>query len=294
MMTYGGRIETAGAPMNLSYPVSTELLTLNFATYKTLESELRRQHDLSILQYRAMSLMQQGRIVDESRLIERLDANASQLSQNLSSLAKRDYASWEPNKGSTRSWMLTRPGMVVLDDADVTVIQVYERYFTKLDSATEQNVLPTLRMTSQTQGTARLKDGNYFDEQSYFESILSIVHATIKSLQSFDLSPVQFRIMFELLQHGPAVKAHLAAKLVLARSTVNWACETLAERGLVRTAGDVSAKSRPVVLTQAGRAETQRAAQGVDQAWCDVRVWTSAEKLGSQKVAEYFVETFAH
>ena len=280
--------------MNLSFPVSTELLTLNFATYKTLESELRRQHDLSILQYRAMSLMQQSSIIEESLLIERLDANASQLSQNLTALAKRDCVSWEPVKGSARSWMLTRHGKAVLDDVDITVIQIYERYFSKLDNVIEQSVLTGLRMASQTRRAIRLKDDDYFDEQSYFENVLSIVHTTTKSLQTYHLSPVQFRIMFELLMHGPAVKAHLAKTLVLKRSTISWACETLVERGLVQAAADTSAKSCPVALTQTGRNEAQNAAQSVDEAWCDVRVWTPTEKRGCQKVAEYFVETFAH
>lgn len=278
--------------MKLSFPVTCELLTLDFSTYKSFESALRRQHDLSILQYRAMSLIHQRGGIAESRMIEALDANASQLSQNLSKLLRRDYVSWMPAAGSARSWSITKLGRAALEEADITVIRIYNQYFVKLSSDLEQSVIPGLRMTSQSQGIIRVKDGGYFDEQAFFESVLSAVQTVTESLQQFDLSPVQFRILFELLQHGPTVKAHLAKSLMLARSTVNWACDTLVERNFVHFVAGASGRAVPVLLTESGRAMVQRAAEYVDRTWCSMRVWSSEEKRYYQQVAEFFVESF--
>lgn len=278
--------------MKLSFPVTSELLTLDFSTYKSFESALRREHDLSILQYRAMSLIHQGGDVAESRMIDELDANASQLSQNLSKLLRLDYVSWAPAAGSAKSWALTKLGRTALEDADITVIRTYNQYFVKLNADLEQNVLPGLRMTSQSQGFIRVKDERYFDEQAFFESVLSAVQTATESLQQFDLSPVQFRILFELLQHGPAVKAHLAKRLMLTRSTVNWAYEALSERGFAHAAAGGLGRAIPIALTEPGRVTAQRAAEHIDRTWCGMRVWSPEEKRHYQQVADYFVEAF--
>ena len=105
-------------------------------------------------------------------------------------------------------------------------------------------------MTSLSRGTIRVKDGGYFDEQAFFETILAIVQTSIEHAKSFDLSPVQLRILFKLLDEGPALKAHLAKKLMLTRSTVNWACEALAERSLLCVVSGASSKAAPVTLTE--------------------------------------------
>ena len=279
--------------MRLLYPISTELLTLDFVTHKALERELRQQQGMSILQYRAMSWMQQNRLIEESRLVEELNANASQLSQDLGKLTEREFVSWERSTGSARSWALTRLGKAALDDADITLTQVYERFFSELDDALEENVRSGLRLTSQSQGIIRVRGEGYFDEHSFFESVLSIVQTVTKSLHPFGLSPVQFRILFELRVRGPVARAQLAKALILTRSTVSWGCETLAERGLVRVATGSSAKSLPVTLTSEGRVEAERAAECVDRAWCEMRVWSPDERLYYQQAAEYFARSFA-
>ena len=148
-------------------------------------------------------------------------------------------------------------------------------------------------MTSLSQGIIRVKDGNYFDEQAFFETILAIVQTVIEYAKPFDLSPVQFRILFMLLDDGPALKAHLAKKLILTRSTVNWACDALAERGYLCVVVGVSGKAIPVALTDRGRTVTEQAAERIDRAWCEMRVWSPEEKQYNQQVGEYFVKSFA-
>ncbi len=80
---------------------------------------------------------------------------------------------------------------------------------------------------------------------------------------------------------------------MLTRSTVNWACEALAERSLLCVVSGASGKAAPVTLTEQGRNVTERAAERIDRAWCDMRVWSPEEKLYNQQVGEYFVNSFA-
>ncbi len=278
--------------MKLSFPITPELLTLAFATCQRLESELRLQSDLSLLQFRAMALMQQNESIAESRLIDELGTSASQLSQNLGNLTKRNIAASKSISGSAKSWALTLSGQSALDEADIVLIEVYNEFFSRLDDDVEEGVRAGLRLTSQSHGIIRVKDGRFFDEQAYFESVLPVVQIVINNTQLVGLSPAQFRVLFELVVGGPALKAHLASKLLLTRSTIGWACKTLEEGGFVYESRRAPGKADPVVLTKAGRVLAERAVMSIDRACCDMRVWSPDEKLLYQQVAEYFVESF--
>lgn len=278
--------------MKLRYPITSELLTLDCAMFQNFERELRRQHELSILQYRSMSLMQQSESVEEACLIRDYEANASQLSKDLGELSKRGIVSWKSAGGSFKTWSLTEAGEAFLESVDNTVIQVYDRYFSGLEYGMEESAMPGLVMINQSRGIVRIKGERFFDEHTFFESILPFVHIVTKSSHILGLSPTQFRVLFELLEYGPALKAHLANRLMLSRSTVNWTCETLEGLGLVRVIAGKTGRVRPVLLTDTGRVTAENLAEVVDLEYCDLRVWSPEEKRTYQHVAEYFVKTF--
>lgn len=160
--------------MRLVYPITPELITLVCATCQGFEKALRRECDLSILQYRALSHLRQNGSCGETPLASALKANMSLLSRNLGELARRGCIDSEYIPKSGKSWSIAREGMHVLDEADIVLIGVYDSFFSGLDSQLHKSVKAGLRLTSQSQGHVRIKDGRFFDELAYFESVLAV------------------------------------------------------------------------------------------------------------------------
>ena len=108
--------------MELLYPLSSELMTFVHLLNHTIETDLRRECDLNLVQYRTLSCLKQAGEIEEARVARALAVSASRLSQALGELAKLDYVRSRTYRGPTKLIRLSDRGMRALADADLVLI----------------------------------------------------------------------------------------------------------------------------------------------------------------------------
>ena len=277
--------------LKLRYPISSELFTFVHALNRTIELALRRECNLSVVQYRALSCMRQAGELEEAAMERVLGISASQLSQALGKLAKRRYAVSRTHNGPAKIWKLTAKGNHAIEDADIVLVEACDQVFGPLGAELGNAIRAGSMLTNQRHGVVRIENGQFFAEHACFEAFLQAERFTEDSTQDFGLTQTEFRIMFELYLSGPTAKSALARKLVMAPSVVSDACRALASRGFIASVERaVDKRVHIVTLTEPGRQLTERCAVHVDdRGFEDLRPSSADERALYQRMADIFV-----
>ena len=273
--------------MELRYPISTELFTFVHELNRTIELALRREHNLSVVQYRALSCMRQAGELEESAIVRILAIGSSQLSQALGGLASQDCVESRTHGGPAKLWKLTETGDRLTEDADATLVDACNQVFGPLGSELGRAIRSGSMLTNQRHGVVRIENGRFFEEHACFEAFLQAERFTKESTKSFGLTQTEFRILFLLYCDGPTSKSKLAHRLILAPSVISDACRALEKRALIAKSKQTGDKRvHTVTLTEHGRNLTEQAAVHVDtRAFEDLRPSSSEERVLYQRMA---------
>lgn len=273
--------------MELLYPISTELFTFVHALNREVEVSLRRECDLSVVQYRVLSCLMQEHDMDEHDLIEVLCVSPSQLSQGLSEIAAHNYIAGNAIGGPSKHWELTDVGRQAVRNADLVLIEACNRIFEPLGPDLGSAIRAGSMLTNQRHGIVRTESGSFFPENACFEAFLEAERITKQSAHKYGFTETEFRILFELLCSGPTSKSQLSKTMKLARSTVTDVCRKLEGDELICKASSLGNKKTHVMaLTEQGRMKTEEAAVYVDRrAMGDIRPSSDEERALYQKMA---------
>lgn len=277
--------------MKLLYPVSTELFTFVHMLNRTIEKALRRECDLSVVQYRALSCMKQAGEIEESRMARALNTSASQLSQALGVLAEKNYILTRTYHGPTKLIRLSDKGSRLLGNADLVLIEACNEVFGPLGSELGSAIRAGSMLTNQRHGIVRIENGRFFEEHACFEAFLEAEHITKKASHDFGLTQTELRIMFELLCSGPTSKSKLAKKLILAPAVISDACRSLTDRDLLTSVrANNDKRVHTMALTESGRDLIEKAAEHVDHRnFEDLRPSSDGERSLYQQMADIVV-----
>ncbi len=278
--------------MKLRYPITSELFTFVHGLNRAVEMALRRECDLSVVQYRALSCMRQAGELEEGNIAHILAVGASQLSQALGPLAESGYVKSRTYRGPTKLWSLAAKGDRKIEAADDVLVDACVQVFGPLGPDLGAAIRTGSMLTNQRHGVVRIEGGRFFEEHACFEAFLQAERFTKESTESFGLTETEFRILFELFCKGPSSKSAIARSLVLAPSVVTDACRSLGNRALVEQSRMPSDKRMHMLaLTEQGRKLTEQAAIHVDdRAFEDLRPSSVDERALYQQMAELYVQ----
>lgn len=278
--------------MKLRYPLTSELMTFVHTLNRTIERMLRRECDLSVVQYRALSCMRQAGELEEAAMQRVMATSASQLSQGLGGLAACGFAQSRRYRGPTKLWRLTPAGNRAIENADAVLIEACDDVFGPLGPELGGAIRAGSMLTNQRHGVVRIEGGRFFEEHACFEAFLQAERFTKESTQAFGLSETEFRILFELLVGGPVSKSALSKRLKLSPSIITDACKQLESRSLVKAIRNAADKRVHVMaLTEQARALTEEVAEFVDaRAFEDLRPTSVEERELYQRMADILVE----
>ena len=277
--------------MELLYPLSSELMTFVHLLNHTIETDLRRECDLNLVQYRTLSCLKQAGEIEEARVARALAVSASRLSQALGELAKLDYVRSRTYRGPTKLIRLSDRGMRALADADLVLIEACNAVFGPLGHELGSAIKAGSMLTNQRHGIVRIENGAFFEEHACFEAFLEAERITRRATSDFGLTYTQFRIMFELLVKGPLTKSHLAKELKLTPSVVSDTCRKLSEQDLVTdTHARKDRRVHTIALTEIGRDLVEKTAVHVDRRnFEDLRPSSDGERTLYQQMADIIV-----
>ncbi|MBO7702650.1 MAG: MarR family transcriptional regulator [Eggerthellaceae bacterium] len=274
--------------MELRYPISTELFTFVHQLNRTVEQALRREHGLSVVQYRAISCLRQAGEMREADIVRILAAKPSHLSRALGGLAARGCVESRTHGGPAKLWKLTDAGHRLIEGADAVVIEACNQVFGPLGAELGRAIRSGSMLTNQRHGVIRIENGRFFEEHACFEAFLQSERITKESTKAFDLTENEFRILYLLYCDGPTSKSALAQSLLLALSVVSDACRSLEGRALIAKSGSANDKRvHTMALTEHGRKLTEQAAVHVDtRAYEDLRPSSTEERALYQRMAD--------
>lgn len=277
--------------MELRYPLTSELMTFVHTLNRTIERALRRECNLSVVQYRAISCIRQAGEIEEAAMQRVMATSASQLSQGLGGLTAGGLVKSRRYRGPTKLWQLTPAGNRAIENADMVLIEACNQVFGPLGPELGGAIRAGSMLTNQRHGVVRIEGGRFFEEHACFEAFLQAERFTKESTKSFGLTETEFRILFELYCEGPASKTTLSHSLLLAPSVISGAGHTLEERGLVARSGHASdRRMHTIALTERGRQLTEQAAVCVDnRAFEDLRPSSTDERALYQRMADIVV-----
>ena len=272
----------------LLYPLTTELMTFVYLLNHTVERSLRRECDMSVVQYRTLSCLKQQNELSEAKIASILATSASQLSQGLSVLAGKNYIRSRTNQGPAKTIALTKTGKRALDNADLVLAEAVNAVFGPLGEELGGAIRSGSMLTNQRHGIVRVEEGSFFEEHACFEAFLEAERISKKATQDYGLTYTQFRILFEMLCAGPMSQSYLAKRLQLSPSVISDACVKLHERGLIADTHAANDKRiRIFSLTESGRDLAEVSAIHVDRrCFEDIRPSSDAERTLYQRMAD--------
>lgn len=277
--------------MELLYPLSSELITFVHLLNRTVETSLRRECDLSVVQYRTLSCLKQAGELEEARVARALNVSASLLSQALKPLVAEKSVLSRTYRGPTKLIRLGDHGFRILSDADLVLIEACNEVFGPLGPELGGVIRAGSMLTNQRHGIVRIENGSFFEEHACFEAFLEAERVTRGATGDFGLTHTEFRILFELYCKGPLSKSELSKSLLLAPSVISETCRKLMDRDFITDAQKGSDKRvRAIALTAQGRTLTEAAAEHVDHRnFEDLRPSSDGERSLYQQMADIIV-----
>lgn len=235
--------------------------------------------------------MRQAGEFEEAAMERIMAVSASQLSQALGKLASRGYVESHRRHGPAKLWRLTTEGNRAIERADAVLVEACNEVFGPLGPELGSAIRSGSMLTNQRHGIVRIENGSFFEEHACFEAFLQAERYTMQSTKEMGFTQTEFRILFELLMQGPAMKSQLARRLFLAPSVVTETCALLAERGLLEIQTKKADKRvRLVALTDEGRSVTEVTAELVDRrSFEDLRPSSADERALYQRMADIIV-----